>query len=79
MVFVTIRDSYHLEEYRNVGIISALTGRDKMTQQEAYEILMSFADATPQELNDAGPEYDMALEVYNYAIYEGSPLAQGSK
>jgi hypothetical protein len=50
-----------------------------MTQQEAYEILMSFADATPQELNDAGPEYDMALEVYNYAIYEGSPLAQGSK
>lgn len=30
MGFVTIRDSYHLEEYRNVGNIRASTGRDKM-------------------------------------------------
>jgi hypothetical protein len=28
--FVTIRDSYNIEEYRNVGNIRASTGRDKM-------------------------------------------------
>jgi len=50
-----------------------------MTQQEAYDILMAYSDATPQELNDAGPEYDLALEVYNYGIYEISPLAKGEK
>lgn len=30
MGFVTIRDSYRLELYRNVGNIRASTGRDKM-------------------------------------------------
>ena len=47
-----------------------------MNIQEAYKILMAFAYATPQEMNDAGPEYDIALEVWNDAIFEGSPLAK---
>ena len=51
MVFVTIRDSYRLELYRNVGNIRASTGRDKMIQRPTMKMTKVQLVEMAQSLN----------------------------